>query len=163
VRDGYAVIAAPLEHCLCNDTLADIWQWIEIATDNRVNREGPITWASSWPVTSRGKKSKAFACLLPTFASAADVQRAVQALFNTDWRICNCLQSVAHFGFCVSSYTYNHALCFPMDLCIYAAVNATVHTLYHSDLRICSSRQSYSADIVQFRLAHLQQSLQRFC
>jgi hypothetical protein len=48
-----------------------------------------------------------------------------------------------------------------MMLRIYAALNATVHILYHSDLRICSSRQRYSAGIVQFRLAHVQQSLKR--
>jgi hypothetical protein len=44
---------------------------------------------------------------------------------------------------------------------IYAAVSATVCTLYYSDLRICSSRQICSTDIVQFRLAHMQQSLKR--
>jgi hypothetical protein len=83
VRDGYAVIAAPLEHCLCNDTLADMWQWIEIATHNRVKREDPSTWASSWPATSRGTKIKGFCSWTATQRARRVVHRwAVQVLFN---------------------------------------------------------------------------------
>jgi hypothetical protein len=67
----------------------------------------------------------------------------------------------APFGFCVYKCTCNQAVRFPMLFRIYAAINATVCTLYFSDLRICSSRQIYSTDILQFRIAQMQQSLKR--
>ena len=95
---------------------------------------------------------------LPTNASAAVIQRTVQALFNTDQRIWNSRQSVHPSVFayirtriikryvsqCFFVYMQPSALqyvhCFIPTCASAAVVKSTVQTSFNSDLRKCSSR-----------------------
>jgi hypothetical protein len=68
-RQHYAVIEAAFESIICDDTLGDIWAWLEEVTTGSVKRREPNRWKTCWPATTRDTR--------------------------TPWRLCSMVSSVA--------------------------------------------------------------------
>jgi hypothetical protein len=74
-RDGYAVIEAALESTMCDDTLGDIWAWLEEVTTGSVKRSDPTSWGLWWPATTRRRYFKWFCSWMATQRVRREVHR----------------------------------------------------------------------------------------
>jgi hypothetical protein len=82
-REGYAVIEAAFESSICDDTLGDIWAWLEEVTTGRVKRRDPNSWEKWWPATTRGRFFKGFCSWKATQRARRQVHRwATGRIFN---------------------------------------------------------------------------------
>jgi hypothetical protein len=83
LRDGYAVIKAAIASTICDDTLGDIWAWLEEVTRGSVKRLDPSTWKMWWPATSRGRFFKGFCSWMATRRARRVVhQWATECIFD---------------------------------------------------------------------------------